>query len=204
MPILNRYHDIFRLEIPVQNAKTMHMHHAHNNLLHNLGRIILSQKWKIFNKLKQILSITQLRNDVQMSFCLYAVLVLDKQRMRKQFHNASLVTELTNLCTQLNSSLPVTICMTRWPWSRICFLWTCQSLGTRLKIFLCRFFFSSCTKLGHSGLWTFSVNRTITFWEINNQKIAFLCNKYHLDEISQHHTRTKDHQSHPPSNPPNK
>lgn len=56
--ICSGHHDVLGFEIPVDNAKAMHVKHSDNNLLENDWGIVLSQEREIFDKLEQVFSFT--------------------------------------------------------------------------------------------------------------------------------------------------
>ena len=64
---------------------------SNDNLLDDLGGIILFQVLSFFDKLKQVFTIDQLGYDVDVSLSLDALLELKQQGMRNHLHYTALV-----------------------------------------------------------------------------------------------------------------
>ena len=54
--------------------KRMEKSNANNQLLYNLCRIILIQKLSLLDEIEEIFSLHELSDNIDMSFCLYALL----------------------------------------------------------------------------------------------------------------------------------
>ena len=69
---------------------------SNDNLLDDLGGIILFQVLSFFDKLKQVFTIDQLGYDVDVSLSLDALLELKQQGMRNHLHYTALVAWLSD------------------------------------------------------------------------------------------------------------
>lgn len=77
----------------MHNLKRMQEANAHDDLLRDLGSIILTEYLLLLDELKEILAVDQLCDDVDVGLGLDALLELEQKGVRDNLHDAALVTE---------------------------------------------------------------------------------------------------------------
>lgn len=76
----------------MHNFERVQHSHSHDQLLYDLGGVILFQKVIVLHELKEVLALHQFSDNVDVGLCLDALLELQEEGVRHDLHDGALVT----------------------------------------------------------------------------------------------------------------
>ena len=97
-------HDIFRFQISVNNSDIMKVFYTQNELSNYFGSQILLNGSMLSNIFEKIFSLHKLGDNIQMGFCLNALLIEDEQWMVQYTHDTAFISMLISKFLRNQSS----------------------------------------------------------------------------------------------------